>query len=89
MGKAYTWTNFYTSYSIKLTFFTFLNSALVPVFCELTLGKSKGFINLINNMTTKFLVNAFVTPIMWTINFKFGLKKIRQRLIEKKRKNKL
>ena len=34
----------------------------------------------------KFLVNAFITPIMWTINFSFGLKKIKQCLIEKKDK---
>ena len=84
--KPFTWTNFYTSYSIKLTFFTFINSALVPVLCELTLGKYDEFTFLINNMLIKFLVNAFVTPIMWTINFNFGLKKIRQCLIEKKDK---
>ena len=84
--KHYTWTNFYTSYSIKLTFFSFINSALVPAICELVLGDSDGYIFLINNMLMKFLVNAFVTPIMWTINLNFGLKKIRQCLIEKKDK---
>ena len=37
----YTWTNYYTSYSIKLTFFSFLNSAVVPIICELIIGKSE------------------------------------------------
>ena len=37
-------------------------------------------------MLTKFLVNSFVTPIMWTINIKFIYKKIKQCIIEQKDK---
>ena len=39
---------------------------------------------LISNMLVKFLVNSFVTPIMWTINVKFVYKKIKQCIIEQK-----
>ena len=82
----YTWTNYYTSYSIKLAFFSFFNSALVPIECELTLGKSEGFAVLISNMFMKFIVNSFVMPLMWSINFKFLYKKCMQDLIKRKDK---
>ena len=62
--QPYTWTNYYTSYTIKLAFFSFFNSALIPILCELTIGKSDGFAVLINNMLMKFLVNSFVEDII-------------------------
>ena len=60
--KQTTWTNFYLSYSLKLTLFSFLNSAVIPIVCELVINKSNGYQFLINNMLMKFLVNDFVTP---------------------------
>jgi hypothetical protein len=76
MEKQYTMTEYYRSYSLKLTIFTFFTSAVVPLICEL-LRRSSGYEILISNMLMMFLVNAFVTPIMWTLNFTFFLKKFR------------
>ena len=84
--KQTTWTNFYLSYSLKLTLFSFLNSAVLPVVSELFFNKSNGYEFLINNMLMKFLVNSFVTTIMWTVNVGCILKIIRQSIIEKKTK---
>ena len=84
--KQTTWTNFYLSYSLKLTLFSFLNSAVIPIVCELIITKSNGCSFLINNMLMKFLVNAFVTTIMWTVNVGCVLKLIKQCLIKKKDK---
>ena len=85
--KQPTWTNFYLSYSLKLTIFSFVNSAVLPIVSEFFFNKSNGHEFLISNMLMKFLVNSFVTTIMWTINFRCVLKSIRRCIIEKKRKN--
>ena len=79
--KVHTMTEYYRSYSVKLTLFTFFTSAVVPLICEL-IYKSEGYEILISNMLMMFLVNAFVTPIMWTINFTYFLKKFQICLIE-------
>jgi len=76
MEKQYTMTEYYRSYSLKLTIFTFFTSAVVPLICEL-IRRSSGYEILISNMLMMFLVNAFVTPIMWTLNFTFFLKEFR------------
>ena len=76
MEKQYTMTEYYRSYSLKLTIFTFFTSAVVPLICEL-IRRSNGYEILISNMLMMFLVNAFVTPIMWTLNFTFFLKQFR------------
>ena len=73
--KQSTKTDFFLSYSIKLTLFTFLNSALLPLFSELFINKSDGHVILISNMFMKFVVNAFVSPMMWTLNFSYFFKK--------------
>ena len=78
-------TNFYLSYSKKLTLFSFINSALIPFFVDR--DSSKGHAILIDNMLMKFLVNDFVTPLMWTINFSCVKKKYRQYLIEREGEN--
>ena len=65
-----TMTDFYLSYSVKLTFYSFLNDAILPLISELAFNKSDGYEILISNMLMIFLVNAFITPIFWafTIN---------------------
>ena len=83
MEKQYTMTEYYRSYSVKLTLFTFFTSAVVPLMCEL-IKKSDGYQILISNMLMMFLVNAFVTPIMWTMNFTYFLKKFQICIIERK-----
>ena len=82
-----TWTHFYLSYSIKLTFFQFVNSAILPTFSEFFINKSEGYEILISNMLMKFIVNALVTPGMWTLSIGYFKKKILIYLcIERKRK---
>ena len=83
MEKQYTMTEYYRSYSVKLTLFSFFTSAVVPLICEL-IKNSDGYQILISNMLMMFLVNAFVTPIMWTMNFTYFLKKFRIWTIERK-----
>ena len=82
--KQMTWTNYYLSYSVKLTFFSFINSAILPTFCEFFINNSDGHEILISNMLMKFLINAIVTPAMWTLSVGYFLKKIRIYFIEKK-----
>ena len=83
MEKQVTMTEYYRSYSVKLTLFSFFTSAVVPLICEL-IKKSDGYQILISNMLMMFLVNAFVTPIMWTMNFTYFLKKFQICMIERK-----
>ena len=87
--KQTTWTNYYLSYSLKLTLFSFVNSAILPTFCEFFLSKSDGYEILISNMLMKFLVNAIVTPAMWTLSVGYFLKKIRIYFIEKKKEDEI
>ena len=84
MEKHINMTNYYLSFSIKLTLFTFITSSIIPL-------ASNYFYNngdidlLVTNMFIMFLSNSFVTPIMWTLNFKYFLKKIIQFILERKK----
>ena len=82
--KQPSWTDYYLSYSVKLTLFSFLNSAVLPLVSELCIDKSEGHEILISNMLMKFLVNAFVTPMLWTINFLYFFKQFQICLINRK-----
>ena len=84
--KSYTLSDFYANYSVNLTFFWFLNSCLIPVVCDIILASKQEHEVLTSNMLIKFLFNSFVTPIMWTMNFKFVYKKFKQCIIEQKEK---
>ena len=82
-------TNYYLSFSIKLTIFTLMTSALVPVLSNYLNRKENGieYNNnkiLITNMIIIFLVNSFVTPLVWTLNIPLIIKKIKIYLIERK-----
>ena len=84
--KQISMTNYFLSYSIKLTFLTFISSVIIPF---LTSNYYKAQLNhdiLITNCFTMFLSNSFLIPITWTINFDFILKKIRIYIINKKNK---
>ena len=66
------------SFSVKLTVFTFVNSAIVPLISNLFTNLENVSINyelLVSNMLMMFLVNSFVSPIMWTFNISFYIKK--------------
>ena len=81
--KQTTTTNYYLSKSIKLTLFSFMNSGIVPLISEFYIS-TKGYEYLIINMLMIFLINAFLVPISWTINFSYFYKKFRIWLIERK-----
>ena len=84
--KQISMTNYFLSYSIKLTILTFISSVIIPF---LTSNYYKAQLNhdiLITNCFTMFLSNSFLIPITWTINFDFILKKLRMYIITKKNK---
>ena len=90
MEKQKSKTNYYLSYSIKLSIFTLTTSAFLPYLSSYFNRQLKGLEynnnkNLINNMLFLFLVNSFVTPIIWTINIPLIIKKIRICFIERKK----
>ena len=74
--KQSTWTNYYLSYSIKVTTFSFINSGVLPLLGEIY-NPSKGHQTLINNMLMMFILNSIYTPIRWTLDFSYFTKKIR------------
>ena len=80
LEKQTTWTKFYLSYSIKLTIFSFLNSSFIQLWCYVIMLDEIG---IINNLFIKFLVNSFVTPLMWTINVGYICTKFKKCLILK------
>ena len=86
-------TNYYLSLSVKIAIFTFLNSAVVPLIAkELAVKKRIQDISynidrnnlIVDDMFVMFLVNAFITPIFWTVNIPYLFKKIRIYFLEKK-----
>ena len=87
MEKPKSMTSYYLSYSIKLSFFTFMTSSLVPFLSNYYSERLKNHDNatLINNMFFLFLTNSFLKPIIWTINIPLILKKIRIFFIERKK----
>ena len=80
--KQISMTNFYLSFSIKLTIFTFFTSAIIPLISNYVFNKAD-FNLLLTNMIMMFITNAFLTPIMWSLNFEFLLKKIKICLLNK------
>ena len=84
--KQISMTNFYLSYSVKLTFFTFITSAIVPLFCHIIEhGLRNNIEYLVDNMFIIFLTNSFVTPLLWTFDVIHIYKKIKIYLLEKKK----
>ena len=77
-------TNYYLSYSIKLTIFTFITSGVIPLISSYYYNSRVNFDLLVTNMFTIFLSNSFLTPIMWTMNFEYFFKKLKICLVENK-----
>ena len=84
MEKHINMTNYYLSFSIKLTLFTFITSSIIPLASNYIYNNGDCDL-LVTNMLVMFLSNSFVTPIMWTLNFKYFLKKIIQFIFERKK----
>jgi hypothetical protein len=77
-------TNYYLSYSIKLTIFTFITSGVIPLISSYYYNSKVNFDLLVTNIFTIFLSNSFLTPIMWTMNFEYFFKKLKICLVENK-----
>ena len=85
--KQISMTNYYLSYSVKLTLFTFTTSGIIPLISCQYFNSQSNYDLLVTNMLTLFLSNSFLTPIMWTMNFEFFYKKLKICLVEKKRES--
>ena len=84
--KQISMTNFYISYSVKLTFFTFISLGIVPLVCHIIEnGIGNKYEYLVDNMLIIFLINAFVSPLLWTFDITYIYKKIKICLIERKK----
>ena len=77
-------TDYYLSYSVKLTIFSFLIKGIIPLVVDIILDTSN-YEMLITNMFTMFLVNSVITPLIWTLNITpvYWIKKLKICLIEK------
>ena len=85
-------TNFYLSLSIKITIFTFFNSAIIPLLSKHIIVKKQSEYSynldrnnlVVSDMFALFTVNAILTPLFWTFRIPYLIKKLRIYLIEKK-----
>ena len=82
MENHITMTNYYLSFSIKLTLFTFITSSVLPLMSNY-ISIEGDYDLLVTNMFIMFLTNSFLTPIMWTLNFKYFFKRLIQCILEK------
>ena len=76
------------SFSVKLTLFTFVNSSIVPLISNAFTNLNNIAINyelLVSNILMNFIVNAVVSPAMWTFNPGFYIKKWKIWNIESKK----
>ena len=87
MEKHICMTNYFLSYSIKLTILTFFSNVLIPYLSSSRFKDKLSHDILVTNCFTMFLSNSFIIPITWTINFEFVLKKLRLCIIRKKNKH--
>jgi len=84
--------NYVLSLSIKISIFTFLNSAIIPLICKHIVASNQKddveksidyFVKrkrddlIIDDMFVYFLVNAIITPLLWILNFPYWYKQIR------------
>ena len=84
--KQYSMTNYRLSFSIKLTIFTFVVSAIVPLLSHFINPQYEKHNNnkLITTILFIFLINSFLNPLFWTVNVGLIVKKIRIYFIERK-----
>ena len=80
-------TEFYLSLSIKLTFFTFFNSAIVPLASNAIQYGWESHEMLVNNMLMLFLCGSILSPLMSLTCYDLLLQKFNQWLVERKYKD--
>ena len=84
-------TSFYLSLSIKITIFTFFNSAIIPLLSKHIIVKKQVEYSynldrnnlVVSDMFVLFTVNAIITPLFWTFRIPYLIQKLRIYLIEK------
>ena len=82
--KQISMTNFYLSFSVKLTIYTFISSGLVPLVCNYIKFGTRNE-NLVDDMLVFFICNSFITPLSWSFNITYIINKIRIKIIEKRK----
>ena len=67
-------TGYYISLSVKITFFTFINTAIVPLLSNYIRGKSGKNDILLNNLLLIFILNITLTPFIFYVSPSLCLK---------------
>ena len=83
----WSYTEFYLSLSIKLTFFTFFNSAIVPLASNAIQYGWDSHETLVNNMLVLFLCGSVLSPLMSITCYDLLIQKFYQCLVERKYKD--
>ena len=94
--------NYVLSLSIKISIFTFLNSAIIPLICKYIVAIKKEenqertidyYVSrkrddlIIDDMFIYFVVNAIFTPLFWIFNFTYLYKCIKIKCIKSRKKH--
>ena len=85
LEKQISMSNYYLSFSIKLTFFTFVSSGIVPLVSNLIENGTGNNEFLVDNMIVIFLCNSFLSPILWAFDVQFIYRRILIFFIERKK----
>ena len=67
-------TGYYISLSVKITFFTFINTAIVPLLSNYIRGESGKNDILLNNLLLIFILNITLTPLIFYVSPSLCLK---------------
>ena len=78
-------TNYYLSFSIKLTLFTFNTSGIIPLVSNYFENELKHNEFLVDNYLIIFLSNSFLTPLLWTFDVRYIYNRIKIYLLERKK----
>ena len=89
--KHYSRTNYTLSFSVKLAILTFFNSAIIPLLSKHIIVKKRVEYDynidrnnlLVSDMFILFIINAILTPLLWTFNEILLFRKFRIWLIER------
>lgn len=69
--KSISMTSFHLNFSIKLSLFTFINTAVTPLVVNILTGDWNDKSILVNNVFLLFISNNIVTPFLWFFNVSY------------------
>lgn len=81
--KPWSYTLYYLSLSVKQTFFTFLNTAIVPLACNIVEYGLENHDVLINNMLILFILDSILDPVLSLTCYDLLILKFKQWLLER------